>query len=127
MVLGFFLAALTIRTTYYPSGGRWYAVFMPLIVMAVPLYDFLMVVVIRIRRRKSPMHGDTNHFSHRLTRHGFSQRGAVLVIYAITLACGLSAPLLALTDNDGAILIAIQCAAILTIVGILERVGEHTA
>lgn len=125
MVLGFFLAALTIRTTYYHGGGHWWAIFMPLLVTAVPLYDFVVVIAIRLRRGRSPMQGDVNHFSHRLTRHGFTQRGAVLVIYAVTLASGLSAPLLALTNNAGSILIATQCVAILTIVGILERLGEH--
>ena len=125
MVLGFFLAALTIRTTYYHSGSKWWVILMPLLVTAVPLYDFFVVIVIRLWRHRNPMHGDVNHFSHRLTRHGFTQRGAVLVIYAVTLASGLSAPLLALTNSAGAILIAVQCVAILVVVGILERVGDH--
>ncbi len=126
MVLGFFLAALTMRTTYYPGHGRWYAVFMPLIVVAVPLYDMAVVSVLRLRRGKSPLVGDANHFSHRLTRHGFSKRSAVLIIYAITLACGLSAPLLARANPAQAALIAGQCVSILVVIGILERLGEHT-
>ncbi len=125
MVLGFFLSALTIRTTFYAGHGRWYAVLMPLLVAAVPLYDFVVVCWLRLDRGRSPFKGDTNHFSHRLTRHGFSKRGAVLVIYAVTLASGLSAPLLARADTLTAVLIALQCVSILTIVGILERLGEH--
>ncbi|MGC8625511.1 MAG: MraY family glycosyltransferase [Phycisphaerae bacterium] len=125
MVLGFFLAALTIRTTFYAGHGRWYALLMPLLVAAVPLYDFVVVCLLRLRRGRSPFVGDTNHFSHRLTRHGFSKRGAVLVIYAVTLASGLSAPLLAKANGFAAVLIGIQCLSILTIVGILERLGEH--
>ncbi|MCK4957931.1 MAG: undecaprenyl/decaprenyl-phosphate alpha-N-acetylglucosaminyl 1-phosphate transferase, partial [Planctomycetes bacterium] len=44
LVIGFILAVLTLRTTYYQqapqeSVGNIYAVFMPLVVMAVPLYD----------------------------------------------------------------------------------------
>lgn len=130
MVLGFFLSALTIRTTYYGIAGQhhWYTLLMPLIILAVPLYDLLLVSVLRIAAGQSPMTGDTNHFSHRLTRHGFSKRGAVLVIYAVTLATGLSAPLLALVrDQVGAILIGLQTLAMLIVIGILERVGEHTA
>ena len=73
------------------------------------------------------MSGDTNHFSHRLVRHGFSKRSAVLIIYAVTLACGLSAPLLSfIQDTAGAVLVAMQVAALLVIIAILERVGEHT-
>jgi UDP-GlcNAc:undecaprenyl-phosphate GlcNAc-1-phosphate transferase len=127
MVLGFFLSALTLRTTYYHSAQHWYAVLMPLVILAVPLYDLIVVSFIRMLRGKSPMVGDTNHFSHRLTRHGFSKRGAVLVIYAVTLACGISAPLLASATDAQAVLIAIQCVAMLTVIGILERVGDHTA
>lgn len=126
MVLGFFLGALTIRTTFYAGQGRWYTLFMPLIVTAIPLYDLLVVSMVRLRRGRSPMQGDTNHFSHRLTRHGFSKKGAVMVIYAATLACGLSAPLLALVSSAAAILVGAQTIAILLIIAILERVGEHT-
>jgi UDP-GlcNAc:undecaprenyl-phosphate GlcNAc-1-phosphate transferase len=129
MVLGFILAALTIRTTYYQPGRAWYAVLMPLFVMAVPLYDLVIVSVLRLAKGRSPMTGDTNHFSHRLTRHGFSKRSAVLIIYAVTLATGFAAPLLARLgpgDDASAMLLAGQQLAILVVIGILERVGEHT-
>ncbi len=131
MVLGFVLSVLTIRTTYYDAGNpeaphHWYSVFMPLFVMAVPLYDLVIVTVLRVARGRSPMTGDTNHFSHRLTRHGFSKRSAVLIIYAVTFATGFSAPLLARVDDAAALLVAGQLAAVLVVIGILERVGEHT-
>jgi UDP-GlcNAc:undecaprenyl-phosphate GlcNAc-1-phosphate transferase len=127
MVLGFLLSALTIRTTYYTPERKWYSVLMPLFVMAVPLYDLSIVSVLRLSRGRSPMQGDTNHFSHRLTRHGFSKRGAVLVIYALTLAIGITAPLLSrTTDDTSAVLMAVQLLAMLVVIAILERVGEHT-
>ncbi len=126
MVLGFFLGALTIRTTFYSGQGRWYTLLMPLIVTAIPIYDLLVVSLVRLRRGRSPMQGDTNHFSHRLTRHGFTKKGAVMVIYAATLASGLSAPILALVGSTAAVLVGMQAAAVLAIIAILERVGEHT-
>jgi UDP-GlcNAc:undecaprenyl-phosphate GlcNAc-1-phosphate transferase len=126
MVLGFILSVLTIRTTYYHTGREWYAVLMPVFVMAVPLYDFAIVSVLRLMRGRSPMQGDTNHFSHRLTRHGFSKRSAVLIIYAVTLVTGVTAPLLARVDDTSAILLAAQLLGMLVVIAILERVGEHT-
>jgi UDP-GlcNAc:undecaprenyl-phosphate GlcNAc-1-phosphate transferase len=130
MVLGFVLSALTIRTTYYdpakPNGHHWYSVLMPLFVMAVPLYDFVIVSILRLMKGRSPMQGDTNHFSHRLTRHGFSKRGAVLLIYGVTLATGFDAPLLARVDDAAALLLAGQLLSVLVVIAILERVGEHT-
>lgn len=132
MVLGFFLSALTIRTTYLPTdsdatlANRWYSLLAPVIILSVPLYDLVIVSVLRIARGRSPMTGDTNHFSHRLTRHGFTKRGAVMVIYAVSFAIGISAPLLTRADNMSALLIIGQVVAILVVIGILERVGDHT-
>ena len=104
--------------------SHWYALLAPVIILAVPLYDLVIVSALRMARGRSPMSGDTNHFSHRLVRHGFSKRSAVLIIYAVTLACGLSAPLLARADNFTALLIVLQTLAILVVIGILERVGS---
>src|SRR5690606_21905185 len=56
LVVGFLLAFLTIRTTYFghdPDTG-WYGVFMPLVVLAIPLYDLVSVTLIRLRQGKSP-------------------------------------------------------------------------
>ncbi len=70
LVLGFLLAFLTIRTTYIPAPAlaapsqapsAWYAVFMPLCVLAVPIYDLVSVSLIRLSRGRSPMVGDLNH------------------------------------------------------------------
>ena len=68
LVIGFFVAMLTLQTTYYQQtvNNNWYPVLMPLIVMAVPLYDFASVTILRISQGKSPFVGDTQHFSHRL-------------------------------------------------------------
>ena len=50
LVVGFLVALLTLRTTYYhqAQSGNWYPVFMPLIVMAVLLYDFFRSTVVKI-------------------------------------------------------------------------------
>jgi UDP-GlcNAc:undecaprenyl-phosphate GlcNAc-1-phosphate transferase len=126
MVLGFILSVLTIRTTYYEPGRHWYAILMPLFVMAIPLYDLVIVSILRLAKGRSPLQADTNHFSHRLTRHGFSKRAAVLVIYALTLATGITAPLLARVDDISALLVAAQLMGTLAVFAALERVGEHT-
>ena len=90
LVIGFLLGVLTVRT-HLPRHGQdlgagWYAVFAPVIVLAVPLYDLIVVSIIRISRGKSPFVGDTNHFSHRLVARGMSRRTAVLSLYLLTAA-----------------------------------------
>jgi UDP-GlcNAc:undecaprenyl-phosphate GlcNAc-1-phosphate transferase len=126
LVVGFFVALLTLRTTYFheAESGRWYAVFMPLVVMAVPLYDFMSVTVLRISQGKSPLIGDTQHFSHRLKKQGLSDRQTVLTLYLATLVTGLGAAFLNQVNLAGAILIFAQTFLILTIIAILETTGR---
>lgn len=127
MVVGFFVALLTLRTTYYnaEAGTKLYAVFMPAVVMAVPLYDFISVTFLRLKQGKSPFVGDTQHFSHRLKRRGLSDRQVALTLYLATLCTGLGAVLLQRADWIGAILIAAQTVMILLVIGILETTANR--
>src|SRR5205814_2301607 len=45
----------------------------PLVILAIPLYDFASVTLIRLSQGKSPFVGDLQHFSHRLVKHGLSR------------------------------------------------------
>ena len=127
MVVGFFVAMLTLRTTYYHEAlsGKWYPVFMPLIVMAVPLYDFISVTLLRISQGRSPFVGDTQHFSHRLRRRGLSDRQTALTLYLATLCTGLGAIFLYQVDLAGAILIFLHTVMVLSIIAILETTSNN--
>ncbi len=127
LVVGFFVGLLTVRTTYYheAQSGQWYAVFMPLLVMAVPLYDFISVTLLRISQGKSPFIGDTQHFSHRLKKHGLTDTQTVLTLYLATLCTGLGAIFLYQVNLTGAILIFIQTVMVLSIVAIFETTAQN--
>jgi UDP-GlcNAc:undecaprenyl-phosphate GlcNAc-1-phosphate transferase len=127
LVVGFLLALLSLRTTYYheAQSGRWHAVFMPLVVMAVPLYDFLSVTLLRISQGKSPFIGDTQHFSHRLKKHGLSDTQTVLTLYLATLCTGLGATFLYQVNLSGAILIFIQTIMVLAVIAIFETTVKN--
>ena len=127
MVVGFFVALLTLRTTYYDpeAGTKLYSIFMPAIVMAVPLYDFISVTFLRLKQGKSPFVGDTQHFSHRLKRRGLSDRQVALTLYLATLCTGLGAVLLQRADLLGAVLIAAQAVMVLIFIAILETAGSR--
>lgn len=126
LVVGFLLAFLTVRTTYYssspgtPLAGGWYGVFMPLIVLAVPLYDFASVVIIRLRQGRSPFVGDLQHLSHRLVRRGMSRRSAVLVIYGLTAATAIGGIILGSLKPWQAAIVGGQTLLILVSLAILE-------
>jgi UDP-GlcNAc:undecaprenyl-phosphate GlcNAc-1-phosphate transferase len=126
LVVGFFVALLTLRTTYYheAQSGQWYPVLMPLVVMAVPLYDFISVTLLRISQGKSPFVGDTQHFSHRLKRHGLTDTQTILTLYLATLCTGLGATFLYQVNLAGAILIFIQTILVLSIIAVFETTAK---
>ena len=126
LVIGFLLGVLTVRTTFLTPGtdwgAGWYAVFAPLIVLAVPMYDMVTVMIVRLRRRASPFIGDNNHFSHRLVARGMSRRTAVLCIYLVTAATSMAAILLPhVRSTFGAMLIFAQTVLVLGVVALLEQ------
>jgi len=122
LVVGFFVALLTLRTDYYQQAqsGPWYPVLLPLIAMAVPLYDFSSVTLLRLSQGKSPFVGDTQHFSHRLKRHGLTDTQTVLTLYTATLCTGLGATFLYQVNRVGAGLIVVQTLLIIALIGIFE-------
>lgn len=126
LVLGFLLAVLTVRTTFLPPGedlvSSWYTVFAPVMVLAVPLYDLVVVSVIRMSQGRSPFKGDTNHFSHRLVRRGMSKPGAVLCIYLITGTTAAAAVVLPHVHSGfAACVLFAQTVMILAVIFVLER------
>jgi len=122
MTIGFLVAICSLKTTYYhhTQNGNWYPVLMPLIVMAVPLYDFLSVTFLRICQGKSPFVGDTQHFSHRMKKRGLTDTQVVLTLYLATLCTSIGAISLYQVNLTGAILIFAQTIMILTIIAIME-------
>jgi UDP-GlcNAc:undecaprenyl-phosphate/decaprenyl-phosphate GlcNAc-1-phosphate transferase len=122
--LGFLLGTLTVVGTFTRDerGGAYspYGVLAPLLVMAVPLYDMISVILIRLSEGRSPFVGDRRHFSHRLVARGLTASQAVLTIDLVTLAGGLGALLLHRLGGLGASVVMAQTCCLLGVVGILE-------
>ncbi len=127
LVVGFLLAVLTVRTTYvHPElGGGWYGVFMPLVVLAIPLYDFVTVTCIRLRQGRSPFVGDQQHFSHRLVMRGMSTRGAVVVIWSATAVTGIGGVALGSLLAWQAVLVAVQTLLVLVMIALFEHASRR--
>ncbi|WP_320670360.1 glycosyltransferase family 4 protein [Patulibacter defluvii] len=79
-LLGFLLAAVAVEGSV--KTGAVLALVVPLIVLAVPFLDTTFVVLKRLKARRPIYSADQNHFHHRLSRLGFSQRRVVLYLYA---------------------------------------------
>lgn len=122
LVVGYMLATVSTLTTYFQSGqgAPPYALAMPLVILAVPLYDFASVVIIRLAEGRNPMRGDQRHFSHRLVERGLSRRFAVLTIYLATATTGLAATLLPGADLRQTVTVGAIVLMVLAIIAILE-------
>ena len=126
LVIGYLMSILTILTTYYDPAQSLtpLGVIVPVVVLAVPLYDVISVVIHRVRLGESPFRGDWRHFSHRLVKRGMTPRGAVLTIYLATAATALSAIVLPRVDWIAAVLLLAQCLCVVVMIAILEHAGS---
>jgi UDP-GlcNAc:undecaprenyl-phosphate GlcNAc-1-phosphate transferase len=59
-------------------------VLLPLVVLVVPLLDFTLAVLRRLRAGMSPFEADRKHLHHRLLDMGHTHMQAVLILYAWT-------------------------------------------
>jgi UDP-GlcNAc:undecaprenyl-phosphate GlcNAc-1-phosphate transferase len=124
-LIGYLLAMATLTATFAGGDLPRHGALAPLCVMAVPIYDTVSVVLIRLRQRRSPFVGDKSHFSHRLVQLGMTKTQAVLTIYLATATCGLGALLLQqVATLVGALLILLLVACTLLLVAILESTGS---
>ena len=122
--IGFCLAVMTILATFAGEGTPRHAVF-ALCVLAVPLYDTISVVCIRLSEGRSPFEGDTSHFSHRLVALGLTKSQAVLTIYLTTAACGLGALLLHQVNVAGTVIVLLVIGCLLSVIAILETTAQR--
>ncbi|HAA48284.1 MAG TPA: undecaprenyl/decaprenyl-phosphate alpha-N-acetylglucosaminyl 1-phosphate transferase [Planctomycetaceae bacterium] len=128
--IGCLLAAFTVVGTFYEpdpetTSTSRHVILAPLLILAIPLYDFTSVMVIRLARRQSLFKADKNHFSHRLVDLGLSRRNAVLTVHLITLMTGLGGVLLFhVTNWLSALLIVALVICILVVIAILETVAR---
>jgi UDP-GlcNAc:undecaprenyl-phosphate GlcNAc-1-phosphate transferase len=91
MFLGFMVAALGVklRPEHAPQNIAW---IVPLLVLAVPIFDTTLVTISRSRRGLLPFATPgKDHTAHRLANLPLGQRGAVLLMYGAGIFFGLIA------------------------------------
>lgn len=99
MLLGLLMAtsALTVTGQIDPkliSNDELWPAFIPLIlplaILILPMLDFSLAVLRRLRAGKSPFAADRQHLHHRLQDFGHGHLGAVLVFYVWTAVISIS-------------------------------------
>jgi UDP-GlcNAc:undecaprenyl-phosphate/decaprenyl-phosphate GlcNAc-1-phosphate transferase len=115
MFLGYVIAVSAIQT--HTKGAATVALIAPIVALGLPIMDTLLAMVRRFLRGQRIFEGDREHVHHRLLDLGLSPRQAVLILYTVSIACGMLA--LAVTYLRGPELTGILAVAVLvTIVGL---------
>jgi len=66
------------------SGSALLPLLLPFTVLAIPLLDFAMAIVRRVRAGRSPFSADREHLHHRIMRMGLTQQRTTVVLYLWT-------------------------------------------
>jgi len=91
LFLGFMLAAVGIKLRF-PDNSSFVTWMVPVLVLAVPIFDTTLVTISRLRRGLNPLTTPgKDHISHRLARITGSTREAVLLCYLLGGICGMGA------------------------------------
>ncbi len=101
-LLGFLLGVVAVQGALKTNAVI--ALFLPLIVLAVPILDTGFVVAKRLKYRRPIYRADTWHFHHRMANVGFSQRRTLAYLYGWTLtmaALALALRFVPYSDDHG--------------------------
>ncbi len=111
--IGFMLGALSII-----SGAK---IATTLLIIGIPLLDVVWIILRRLLwEHKSPFSGDRKHLHFRLLAAGFSHRQAVLFLYVLSLAFGLSSLFLQSQSKLIALIVLAVVMSVLALVLVLK-------
>jgi len=126
MFIGYFLAALSVMGNYLNESRLTHLpVIIPLLILAVPIFDTLSVMFLRWRAGISIFKADKRHFSHRLVNLGMTEKQAVITNYLLAIAIGLTATLLPKLTTQDAFLILVHTLILFAVIILLERASAN--
>lgn len=110
LLLGLLMAASTMsvggRTTDSFSGQTYFffaPIFIPLVILGVPIIDTVFAVLRRAARRKGVSAADKEHLHHRLMNLGHGHRRSVLILWGWTLLLSIFVLYPTYTGNGDAV------------------------
>jgi UDP-GlcNAc:undecaprenyl-phosphate GlcNAc-1-phosphate transferase len=87
-LLGFALAGLGLYGSWKVAGTTVATLFLPILVLAVPILDTGLVTVLRLLEGRPIYQGGRDHSSHRLVRLGLSEKHAVALLALVATCLG---------------------------------------
>ncbi|MCI7644661.1 MAG: undecaprenyl/decaprenyl-phosphate alpha-N-acetylglucosaminyl 1-phosphate transferase [Lentisphaeria bacterium] len=125
-LLGFLTAVCSSGITYYNSTEQSYlAVLIPFFILAVPLFDTLVVCMIRFKNHKPFWIGDHNHISHRFVKMGFSRRTAVNLVHILCLITGAGVLPLMWGNESTAFILVVQGILLLLLITVMQIISLY--
>jgi len=120
--LGYLAAVTAGGVSYFDQSFSLtrFPVLIPLLILALPLFDTAMVVIIRTINKKPFWIGDHNHISHRFVRMGLNRKTAVMLVHFTALDIALCSLPVYWGDFKTAAILLLQAFLLLVIVSILQ-------
>lgn len=126
LFLGGSLSVLALHGNAAAERSVLSAIAVPVFLLLIPIFDTTFVTMSRLLSTRSAAQGGRDHTSHRLVAMGFSEREAVLILYALAAAGGAAALLGGHSDMYDALLVGPLLLIALTLLGIqLARVRVY--
>ena len=95
--LGYILAVTSIMGVF--KGYAILALVVCMLSLGLPIFDTLCAMLRRKISHKPIMQADRGHLHHKLIDKGYTQKQAVLILYGISLVCGVLAIFIAFKDS----------------------------
>ena len=90
-MLGFAVGGLALLASPGGAGGAAAALAAPLLILALPVLDTALVMLVRFAEGRPVWQGGRDHSSHRLVYYGMSERRAVALLLGIAVNCTMTA------------------------------------
>jgi UDP-GlcNAc:undecaprenyl-phosphate/decaprenyl-phosphate GlcNAc-1-phosphate transferase len=98
-LLGLTLGGLALLASPGGAGGAVAAVAAPLLILALPVLDTALVMLVRFGEGRPVWQGGRDHSSHRLVYQGLGERRAVALLLGIAANCTLTAVALVILED----------------------------
>jgi UDP-GlcNAc:undecaprenyl-phosphate/decaprenyl-phosphate GlcNAc-1-phosphate transferase len=121
-LLGLLVGACALLASPGGAGGISATVVAPLLILALPILDTSLVIMVRFAQGRPVWRGGRDHLSHRLVYIGLGERQAVAALLLLAAACGATALVIVAVDDALA-----TGAAAGAVVALLVGIGSRLA
>jgi len=103
LTIGFVLSVYSVIGSY--GHNNRLALISPILILWLPIYETILVSLLRIKKGKSPFMGSKDHFAFRLKALGFPTLAILLISYFLNIIMGETAFLAAYMDLNSAVFV----------------------